>query len=197
MKHILSLILWMTVATQPGTSIYATSDWLTDHSVEEYAVYAAVAVALDQMFNSDKAKLFVIRENTVKNDFPESESLGYLRKNFPSISRQTANDYKIKNKDSIKLKQFKIKIEHVLLANEDYESISKERGKWWKVFYKRYPGANGFIGFSRAGFNEKMDQALVYVERARCWRCATGHQILLQKRNGIWKVVKEHKVWVS
>lgn len=194
MKHLQSFVLWTTLVSLSSMSAYATHAQQANSSTEEHAVYLAV---LGEMFGSAKDTLLVISEDTVKNHFAESEEWKQVREQLPTLSEQTVEDYKPKNKDSHKVKALDIKTKHVFLGKKDFDQIFKEGPKGWEEFYKRYPDSGGYIGFSRVGFNMEMDQALVYVEHGCGGLCGTGHYVLLKKDGGAWKIVKKHMAWIS
>jgi hypothetical protein len=67
----------------------------------------------------------------------------------------------------------------------------------WKSFYAKYPGAGGIMAFSRVGFNEKRDRALVYSTIGCGWLCGTGHYHLLKKEASKWVLIKNYMAWIS
>lgn len=67
----------------------------------------------------------------------------------------------------------------------------------WKSFYAQYPGAGGIMAFSRVGFNEKRDRALLYSTIGCGWLCGTGHYHLLKKESGKWILFKNYMAWIS
>ena len=68
---------------------------------------------------------------------------------------------------------------------------------FWARFYKKYPNSSGLVFFSKVGFNDRHDQAFVYVGRTCGGLCGAGEYVLLNKVNGQWVVRDEEGLWVS
>lgn len=67
----------------------------------------------------------------------------------------------------------------------------------WKSFKQLFPGATGIISFSHAGFDRKLDQAIVFASFVCGGFCAGGTIYVLRKVRGRWKVVSARVVWES
>lgn len=50
---------------------------------------------------------------------------------------------------------------------------------------------------SRIIFNEKYDKACFYYQINCGHLCAAGYLIFIERRNGIWNIVKKHQLWIS
>jgi len=50
---------------------------------------------------------------------------------------------------------------------------------------------------SRIIFNEKYDKACFYYQITCGHLCAVGYLMFIEKRNGIWNIVKKHQLWIS
>ena len=50
---------------------------------------------------------------------------------------------------------------------------------------------------SQVGFNETLDQALVYVGTMSHWLAGAGYYVLLNKVNGAWIVDQQVMTWIS
>ena len=172
---------------------------------DEYLVYAA---AIERLFAGDKVtfdtqspvKLLVIRNRTLDENHPliknENEHWGYRISQLSPVARDTAGAYKEQNREARQLGDlFKLRIRHVLVEDEELARTLKERR--WKEFYEKYPDSGGFIGFSRVGFNRKMNQALVYFEHWCGGVCGSGIYVLLERGEEGWKVTKMHRAWIS
>jgi hypothetical protein len=197
MKHFRSFRLWAIVITLLCISILASFACKTGRSSEEQSVYETVIKHHLSEFHSNQSKFLVIRENTAKNIHSEDDYWEYLHEQFPSISPQTLEDCKTKNKDSKKLKRFESSIDYVLLEEKDLEEIFKAGTDGWQNFYKRYPSSSGFIELSQVGFNKTMDQALVFITDTCGMECAVGRYMLLQRNSEGWQVMKAHTVFVA
>jgi hypothetical protein len=65
------------------------------------------------------------------------------------------------------------------------------------LFYERYPNTPGITTLSRVGFNEPLDQALVYIGTMSHWKAGVGYYVLLSKVNGSWLVEQQVMTWIS
>lgn len=68
---------------------------------------------------------------------------------------------------------------------------------FWDAFYKAYPGAQGHMTLSRVGFNQTLDEALVYVTNGAGELAWEGYYLLLSKVDRAWKVTADMMHGVS
>ncbi|HEX7773208.1 MAG TPA: hypothetical protein VF435_12355 [Pyrinomonadaceae bacterium] len=117
----------------------------------------------------------------------------YLKEHFPTLSSRAIYDYTSKNSDSLPLSRaFRLNTRYVLLSWKKFKGFAGEKGmmemsrEGWAKFYDEYPISAGLISISRAGFDDKRTQALIYVtlvrghESGRMW--GDGGYVLLSKR---------------
>jgi len=164
---------------------------------EEYIVYSAM---IPEEYAEFESRFMLITNSTslwahqiAKKDFQ------FLYP-APVVSQETLDDFLLRNKTNRWLtRKFDLHVEYVL---NDYEEIKRLIGfsnplDDWKDFFKQYPAAHGFIHFSRVGFNQHLNQALVYAG----WRCpglcGQWEFILLEKSNHVWKVINRANRIVS
>jgi hypothetical protein len=70
--------------------------------------------------------------------------------------------------------------------------------KWsWDEFTALYRSYNGYRVMSRPGFNDTLDEAIVYVATHCGVTCGQGNLVFLNNVNGSWEVVGTQMVWVS
>src|SRR5262245_59207212 len=173
---------------------------------EEYAVYAAV---IGNMFAGDivtfdtqsKVKILVIEDKTVmganadmgeENEGERLKQVGFS----PILSQETIDDYVAKNAKSYQLtKSLDIKLKYTLIPKGKIEQIFD--GLPSSEFYRQFPDSGGYIALSRAGFNTRGDQALVYMHHVCGGLCASGHYLLLVKKNGECVVLNHFRPWIS
>jgi hypothetical protein len=86
--------------------------------------------------------------------------------------------------------------EYILLSQPELAEISSQ-GNWHEVLQERYPGSNGYLIFSRVGFNRTLDQAVVYVGEVAGPLMGAGYYYLLEKETGKWTIKAETMVWIS
>jgi hypothetical protein len=77
-------------------------------------------------------------------------------------------------------------------APEDHQETS-----YLNAFERKYSGAPGLICLSKAGFNSKMNQALVYVELSCGFDCGERFFVWLVKEDGVWKIRDRMRAWVA
>jgi hypothetical protein len=81
--------------------------------------------------------------------------------------------------------------------------ISRDSINWifsdneWTTFYRLFPKSNGIINFSRAGFNSRHNQAVLYITHTRGGLDGVGLYILLHKLKGKWRIQQKAIVWIS
>ncbi len=109
------------------------------------------------------------------------------------------NDYLENNKDRGPLsKSIPTDLPKSWLSDVEEEALFKsKKHDGWKTFYAKFPGAGGIMAFSRVGFNEKRDRALVYSQIDCGWLCGTGHYHLLKRESGKWVLIKSYMAWIS
>ncbi|HLK03032.1 MAG TPA: hypothetical protein VKT53_01230 [Candidatus Acidoferrum sp.] len=64
-------------------------------------------------------------------------------------------------------------------------------------FARLFPGASGVLGFSHAGFNKRLDEAIVSTSFHCGVLCGGGHRFYLKKASGRWIVVSKRMTWAS
>jgi hypothetical protein len=88
-----------------------------------------------------------------------------------------------------------------LLSASDAEAIgdSAVRGRigYYEILEKRFPHSHGKWSFSRAAMNQTKDYALVYVGHRGGLFAGAGRLVLLRKVDGVWKIAKVEKQWIS
>jgi hypothetical protein len=109
------------------------------------------------------------------------------------------NDYLEHNKDRGSLsKSIPTDLPKFWLSDVEEEALFKsKKHDGWESFYAKFPGAGGIMAFSRVGFNEKRDRALLYSQISCGWLCGTGHYHLLKRESGKWVLFKSYMAWIS
>ena len=84
------------------------------------------------------------------------------------------------------------------IKKTDYQSFFEKRDceMGWKAFNKRYPNSQGYVGFSRVGFDKDKNFALVEFAYVKECLNGEGHQFLVRRSSDGWKVVKEASLWM-
>ena len=157
------------------------------------------------IFN-DEIKLIVIQAETTGCPMYEDESVSekfgatepfhqMVSKLMPEVEMQTLDNYLLSNKTRQELKVWNLGINYVIVSDRDLPDGGFEN--YWERFYKKYPNSPGLAFFSKVGFNDRHDQAFVYVGRACGGLCGSGEYVLLNKVNDEWVVRNEQGLWVS
>jgi hypothetical protein len=92
---------------------------------------------------------------------------------------------------------FTLSVKHTFVTPEEVTSYFRDGAGRWDEFYKDYRQSSGLIRVSRVGFNQRNDQALVYVEHDCGTLCGTGKYFSLKKSAGAWRVIRDYQRWVS
>ncbi len=83
------------------------------------------------------------------------------------------------------------------ITRQELDEIFKTGGAWWPGFYKKYPKAGGYWEFSVVGYNERKNEAMVYVGHHCGGLCGTGIIYLLNQDHGSWLIKNRLLLWIS
>jgi len=185
------LLILVLCSCGPGLS-RATVTPSPNIEAEEYAVYSALIRQNPIGYNL--GSYFAIRENTRADLDMFERTLENVHKPPSSL----VDSYRSRNAASYTLDpNLDIEQDYVLMPQEVFDEILGRRGSRWTDFEAKYPGASGFILFSRVGFNADGDQALADMGY-RCGElCGAGGLYLLVKEDGNWKVQDTLMLWQS
>ncbi|MGD8794801.1 MAG: hypothetical protein PVF47_19790 [Anaerolineae bacterium] len=159
---------------------------------EEYAIYSALIRQNPIGYNL--GDFIVVRGQTVGSlDMFET-----TLENVHPLPASLVDSYRAQNAASHALSSnLDIEQDYVMMSQEDFDKIFGLKGQAWGRFQERYPEASGFVLFSRVGFNDERDQALVDFGYRCGDLCGAGGLYLLVKEDGQWKVQEELMVWQS
>ena len=93
--------------------------------------------------------------------------------------------------------QFDTEHQHSMLSNDEFEDIFKDGCSGWSRFCEKYTDADGYVTFSRVGFNGSGTQALVYVVRMHGGLSGSGGYVFLAKKGGAWQTQRWLQLWIS
>lgn len=171
----------------------------------DYAIYSAL---IRDMFaggkvtfdTGSKVNLLVIQNRLVSDQTrgrPEREH-EFVRQMLKGASEETISDFKMNSNVTDQLqRRFDLAVEYVIVEKEKLDRPVSKDTEFWSEFYKTYPDSGGYVSLSRVGFNKARTQALVYIEHDCNTLCATGHYVLLAKRDDCWTVVQRAMAWIS
>jgi hypothetical protein len=178
-------------------------------SVQDSEEYAVLSALLNAKYSSSEIQRFVITVDT--SSATKQAFIGYRAgitfsgRKRPETSPDLAADFDAKNKVSYRLENhFTLKVPYVLVTSDELHGFffplkedSQPDMESWPHFYQKYPGAPGILTFSRVGFNDKKDQALLYCAYQRGLLGGGGRFFVLSKINGSWEIKNEVIVWLS
>lgn len=159
---------------------------------EEYAVYSALI--RQNPIGYDLGSSLVVRENT-RADLDMFER---TLENVHRLPTSLVDSYRSRNAGSYTLSpNLDIEQDYALMPQAVFDQILGRKGARWTDFEAKYPGASGFILFSRVGFNADGDQALADIGYRCGDLCGAGGLYLLVKEDGNWKVQETLMAWQS
>jgi hypothetical protein len=169
---------------------------------EEYAVFSAILL---KHYLKDGVRLVVVATPTCceisgagKEDV--MPRFRYSGRAEPLPSQDTLDSYVARNRTSVEVQRlFKLSVALQIVPYKKIENLFDmiELEEDWKTFYRMFPHSNGYIRFSRAGFNRKGDEALVSTSWMSGSLSGEGRYILLRKQDGRWNVENSVATWVS
>jgi len=130
--------------------------------------------------------------------FPWEKTAERLRKNAPALQQTTIDAFRKANaQQAFARRSFQFPIDYEIITSDQLESFFKTHGYSWPAYYKQYPGSNGILTWSRAGFNADGTQALFYFANHCGELCGGGSYVVMEKRSGRWVIEKEIEMWIS
>jgi hypothetical protein len=161
-----------------------------DVEKEEQAVYS--------FFISDDGIALIFQETStnISQDDPK-ESMEYMKSGLKSISKDTINSYIDRNaQPSLLSPDMQLGVDYTIVTADDLQKITSQPN-WGELLTEKYNGAHGYTIFSRVGFNNSLDQAVIYVGQVAGPLMGTGYYYLMEKQNGEWKIKEQMMVWIS
>jgi hypothetical protein len=164
-----------------------------DLEKEEQAVYAS--------FFKNTSETVVIQKDTSTGWLPSSEEelkqrMDYIASGLPNASNGTLDNYFQRNRQSTQLSpDMQLGIYYVLVSADEFSEVM-DQPDGWEAFYKKY-SPSGYMQFSRVGFNNTLDQAIIYVGVIPGPMMGSGNYYLLEKKAGKWSIREQVLAWVS
>ena len=126
------------------------------------------------------------------------QSLDYVQQNMHGVDSATLASFKARNDQAYPISpDMDLGNPYTLLSEAARQKIFGQNQSGWEIFYARYPQAPGITTLSRVGFNNALDQALVYLGTQSNWLVGSGNYILLKKVDGAWTVDQRVMTWIS
>ena len=197
----LILVISLVVVLIPSSALAASAPKDSLES-EEYAVYSAI---ISKNYLKDGISLVVVATPTCcevsKGQLDQvMPRFRYSVRAEPLPAPETLDSYVERNRKDVALRNsFKLNVKLQIVPYKKIERLFDmiELEEDWKTFYRIFPHSNGYIRFSRAGFNRAGDEAFV----STAWMCGSlcgeGRYVLLRKKDGWWNVETSVLTWVS
>jgi len=186
-----ALLLLATACAGQTTSSPIVSS--TEIEKEEQAVYSS--------FFSTSTGTLVILQDAYTRWLPSSpedleQRTGYIAAGLPGASQETLDNYLERNRQPSQLSpDMQIGSDYILLGADEFSAVM-DQPNGWDAFYEKY-SRSGYVQLSRVGFNETLDQAIVYVASVPGPMMGAGNYYLMQKKNGQWVIQEQVLAWVS
>jgi hypothetical protein len=175
--------------TNPLEMIQEAARWETERSVIRAAMQAHCGLTTPIGRIRDETYAYVTRRNNRNEHYDPNlyQTRAWLEEDWGTLDNTLWQDFVIHNVDSYPLPDDVI--QNARLVSD------------WRITletYMTFPSRKcGILTLSRAGFNRNGTQALILVDEDCRGRCGIGVLYLLEKRNGIWVMVKEQMNWIS
>lgn len=190
-KKVLIVLFASTLTACSAISPAAPTPSAEEIEKEEQAVYS--------FFLPNTGNPVLILEETssdVSSDNAE-QTIDYIKSDLEDISKQTLNSFLERNAEHTQLSaNMDLGVEYTLLSADDLHRIASQPN-WGKLLEEEYPGAHGYTIFSRVGFNNNLDQALIYVGSVGGPLMGSGTYFLMEKQNGEWIMKEQIMSWIS
>jgi hypothetical protein len=157
---------------------------------EEQAVYS--------FFVREDTKALILQDTStnISDDNPQ-QTIDDIKSGLKGVSQETLDNYLERNKQPSQLPaNMNLSTDYVLLSRKDLMEISSQPD-WGELLNAKYPGTHGYIIFSRVGFNNTLDQAVIYVGNVDGPLMGAGYYYLMEKQKGQWLVKDQVMAWIS
>ena len=160
---------------------------------EEQAIYAS--------FLKNNLEPIVIQKDTSTGWLPSSEDelkqrMEYIASGLPNASNETLDHFFQRNRQSTQLApDMQLGIHYILVSADEFSAVM-DQPNGWDAFLETF-SPSGYMQFSRVGFNDTVDQAIVYVASIPGPMMGSGNYYLLEKKGGQWSIREQVLAWVS
>jgi hypothetical protein len=194
-KAILFLLAFLLAACSEAMPTPLATPSAKDIEAGEVAVYAA----LFQAMYPDQNVVLMDQTATGPGGVGDTAStLEHALTQMKGVAPETAASFQARNDAAYPLKpDMNIGIQFTLLSEADMRQIFNVNQDGWGIFYSGHPDAPGITSISRVGFNDAMDQALVYIGTQSHWLAGAGYFVLMKKVNGAWVIDQQVMTWIS
>ncbi len=162
---------------------------------EEYAVYAAV---IEQTFLNSQSEMVVVQYETIAVGLQiPAQTREKILTYAPQVSSAMLDALEQANQQSATLDgRIPLGIKALVRPTADLQTMLQQDATW-QTFYKTYPNTPGIVAVSRAVFDKKGETALVYATLRSGLSNEAAYFVVLNKENGLWRVVKKFPEWLE
>lgn len=184
----LSLVFLMVAGC--GTSV---SETVTE---EEYAVYAA---AIEQLFLTAQSEMVVVRYETAPQALQVSPAMREKIATYaPEIDDALLDELEQANQQSYRLDgRIPLGVKALIRPSDELDALLQKNEQAWNEFYALYPTSPGVVTVSRAVFDRRQEQAVVYVTLRSGMANEAAYFLTLQKENDLWRVMQKFPEWLE
>ena len=203
MKEIIFIVLLIVF----GCLNLFPQETLTGVSEEEYKFISEVLGGSENsllVINNETIPARIVEKNLskshVSNGFYEEKT---LKEMIPDLTDEIIKDFNSKNLKSHQVeRKFTFAGKYELVNKWDLNNIFSSNGfedlfKSWEDFYQKYPKSDGFIEFSRVGFDRDKKRAIIFTNHYCGVTCAEGSYAFYAKENNKWVVKTKVRLWAS
>jgi hypothetical protein len=178
----------------------------TSPESENYKIYATI---LNDLKPSEAKNTIKLNKISVKTDF-KFDKIEFNKSSFysfltdsetPKLIRKDTTWYNVLEQfNSVGNKKIKFKNKFSADIKIDFWHGRKKYqnvNKFWQRFYKRFPKAIGYAGFSNIAYSNDEKKAIVYFEISKNGLNAVGELVFLEKINEKWQIIQIHELWVA
>lgn len=159
-------------------------------AAEEAAVYSALLNdELSEPFGYLLGDPIIIVDMTYTNPFYDTVEDDRFFENAKSLEKETLENFHTVNADS-QILNFPLSV------NKEYVYLRVTTESDWEQL-QNYPNAISVTNFSKIGFNQELDQALVYMAFYCGQECGKANIYFLTRKGDMWEIKSVINVWVS
>jgi hypothetical protein len=195
LKKLLFLFLVICAAGCTAKPIPTPTPAADQVDVEEQSVYAFL---LPKMYMNKGYVIMATTATGAAGVDNTAQTLDYVLQNMHDVARETVDSFRARNDTAYPIRpDMDLGSPYTLLSQAERSRIFGKNQSGWEIFYNLYPQAPGITTFSRVGFNDPFDQALVYIGTQSNWLAGAGYYILLKKDAEGWSIDQQVMTWIS
>jgi hypothetical protein len=142
--------------------------------------------------------MLILRDTAseISNEDPQ-QSIDFIQSGLQGVSRETLDSFLTRNAQPSQLSpEMQLGVDYILISSDELLQITRQPD-WGNVLREKFPNSSGYTMLSRVGFNNALDQAVVYVGNMAGPLMGAGYYYLLEKKNGEWRIRQQVMVWIS